>query len=371
MVGESGTQKSPAFKAAYKPIRKRQSRLLKDFREATAAFKANGASKDPPPVYERCLVSDTTVEALVPVLRDNWRGVFLARDELAGWIRSFDQYKKKAGGSGDSSHWLSLYNGEAIVVDRKSGEIKVIEVPQPFLCICGSIQPGILNKAIGGEHREDGLLARLLISYPPRRQKRWTDESISQTVELQYDTLISALFDLQGGIVDQNLVSLPVELSPAARDLVKVHVDVNGEEQFGYTGELAAAWSKLEEVAARLALLIHCVRCVSGERIDQMVCDAESMESAIKLTAWFKNETLRVYHLITESPEERQHRELVVWIAKQGGRVRGRDLVTGRRAKTVEQAEGQLEGLVKAGHGKWEQSSNITGPHAREFVLFS
>ena len=61
--------------------------------------------------------SDATVEAVAPILEANPRGVLLARDELAGWIRSFDRYAGGKGG-GDAAHWLSMHNGEAVVVDR-------------------------------------------------------------------------------------------------------------------------------------------------------------------------------------------------------------------------------------------------------------
>ncbi len=63
---------------------------------------------------------DTTLEGLVPILLQNPRGVLLTRDELVGWIGSFDKYSKGSA-SADVAHWLSLYNAESITVDRKTG----------------------------------------------------------------------------------------------------------------------------------------------------------------------------------------------------------------------------------------------------------
>jgi len=56
--------------------------------------KANG---DPPqkpaePVADRCYADDTTIEALAVLLKQNWRGLLLVRDELSGWIVSFARY---------------------------------------------------------------------------------------------------------------------------------------------------------------------------------------------------------------------------------------------------------------------------------------
>lgn len=75
--------------------------------------------KPEPPQAVRYVVSDTTVEALAPLLQENPRGLLLARDELAGWIGSFDRYSGGKGGA-DAAHWLSMHNGESILVDRKA-----------------------------------------------------------------------------------------------------------------------------------------------------------------------------------------------------------------------------------------------------------
>ena len=70
------------------------------------------------PRCERFVVSDTTVEALADRLADNPRGLLLARDELSGWLRSFDQYK--AGKGGDCAQWLSMYDASVLRIDRKT-----------------------------------------------------------------------------------------------------------------------------------------------------------------------------------------------------------------------------------------------------------
>ena len=55
------------------------------------------------------------MEAIAPLLQANPRGLLLSRDELAGWIGSFDRYTGGKG-SADAAHWLSMHNGEEIVV---------------------------------------------------------------------------------------------------------------------------------------------------------------------------------------------------------------------------------------------------------------
>ena len=168
VVGESGTAKTPAFKLAMRPIRERQRKALERHAEATRQHEADlahyekalaewkrakNSTDEPPekpeaPQAERCIVSDTTVEALAPLLLANARGLLLARDELAGWIGSFDRYAGGKGGA-DAAHWLSMHNGESIIVDRKTGNPRTIFVPQAAVSVCGGIQPAILHRALG------------------------------------------------------------------------------------------------------------------------------------------------------------------------------------------------------------------------------
>ena len=115
IVGESGTAKTPAFKLVMRPVRERQRKALERHAEEMKQYEADlarwekemaawkrdkNATDDPPekpdpPQAERFIVSDTTVEALAPILLANPRGLLLARDELAGWIGSFDRYAGK------------------------------------------------------------------------------------------------------------------------------------------------------------------------------------------------------------------------------------------------------------------------------------
>ncbi len=137
VIGESGTQKSPPLRAVLKPLQARQHDQLARFAAEMAEYKSalqafkRAARKSTPqdgqepieplhPSCERCIVNDTTLEGLVPVLQQNPRGVLLARDELVGWIGSFDRYSGKGSASADVAHWLSIYNGEPMIIDRKT-----------------------------------------------------------------------------------------------------------------------------------------------------------------------------------------------------------------------------------------------------------
>jgi hypothetical protein len=394
VVGESGTAKTPAFRLVMRPVRERQRKALERHAEEMkqheadlarwekdiAAWKRDkDAASDPPakpdpPRAERFIVSDTTVEALAPILLANPRGLLLARDELAGWIGSFDRYAGKGKAGADSASWLSMFNAESIIVDRKTGVPRTIHIPEAAVCVCGGIQPAILQRALGIEHRESGLAARLLLTCPPRKAKRWTEADIDPSAEAELVRLFGRLFELQPTRGDDGEARpVLVRLTAEAKTAWKNYYNAHAVEQVDLAGDMAAAWSKLEEYAARLALVLHFTRWAAGDAslTNPDIVDAASMTGGVTLAKWFKHEARRVYSVLDESDAERDQRRLVEWIGRKGGSVTAREVQMGCRwLREPGAAEAALEELAKAGRGTWEQSpAGQRGQPTRRFRL--
>lgn len=392
-VGESGTAKSPAQELALRPIRRRQHDALSRhteelaayrrerlaYEQALAAWKRNGKNVDPPevpeePLAERCWTDDTTTEALAVLLLKNPRGLLVARDELSGWF-DFDRYSGKGS---DAPRWLEMFGGRPLIVDRKgSGSLYV---PRASVSIAGGIQPRILNRVLGEQHRENGLLARMLVAHPPRRAKRWSEADISQDVEDDLSLVFDGLFSFtaekgEDGTERPRLV----RLDPRAREVWIAWYNEQAREQCDLTGDLAAAWSKLEGYAARFALVLHLARWVasagSGASIQPGVVGVDSIEAGITLSRWFGAEAERAYGILAETRESRDRRQLAEWIERRGGVVTARDLTHGMRVfrERSEAAEAALAGLVAAGLGCWFEpdSSPRGGRPTRAFRLFT
>jgi hypothetical protein len=381
IIGHSGTLKSPAADAPLQAIRRREARAIKENKDALAKYakdhaayeaeladwKRGGRKKGeeqptPPelPVCPRFWCSDTTVEALAHRLASAPRGLLLHRDELAGWLGSFDQYKA---GKADTAHWLTMHGARTLIVDRKTGDKPVIHIPHAAVSITGGIQPEVLARALGREHYEDGLAARLLLAMPPRKTKRWSEVEIDPETE-------STLADVYGRLYDLHLPMneaigepepIALDMTPEGKQVWVAFYNAHAQEQAKLTGDLAAAWSKLEGYAARLALVVHLVRQVAGGpdlnighggRIDDW-----SMAAGITLARWFAAEARRVYAVLSESEEARARRELVELIREAGGTITARDLMRRRQGEypTAEDADHALMDLVtnKLARGKW------------------
>lgn len=393
IVADSGTLKSPAEDQGLRPVRKRHHAAMKRYTEEMerhrvdfaryekelAAWKKASKDKGNPPVKpeepypEEVWTSDATTEAVAAMLMNNPRGLLVAPDELATWLGGFDRYAQGKGG--DAAHWLEMHYGRALKINRKTGNPRILYVPRAAVSVIGGIQPETLRRALGAQHRENGLAARFLLACPPRQAKRWTEADIDRTREEEIEAIFERLYSLKfGSGPDGEPCPVDVPLSADGRAAWVEFYNEHAQEQAELTGDLAAAWSKLECYAARLALVIHFVRWAAGDptlaTVDEI--DAKSIEAGVSLSRWFGNEARRVYAILGESDEQRDQRRLVELIQRKGGSVTVRDLMRSARMFSVaDAAEQALEELVKAGHGHFEaRAIGPAGGHpTRCFVL--
>jgi hypothetical protein len=369
IVAASGAKKSPPFDLALAPLQKLQREAyrrwerelveyeaaLQSYERDLSQFRKSKGGEEPPvkpevPVLDHLIVSDTTVEALAPILKGRPRGVMLYRDELSGWLAGMNQYKARGGA--DSAHWLEMFGGRSLKVDRKGG--MPLLVPRAAVWVTGSIQPRTLQRCLGDEHFDNGMAARPLYAFPPRRKNRWSDRELDLATEAGLNTIVQRLLGLSFNVMpDGDEVPIDTPLSSAAKRIWVQFVNDHGEEQFTLgESSLAAAWSKLEGYAARLALIIHFIRwacddptLASGDEVDEA-----SIQAGIGLSRWFGGEAERLYGVMRESEEEADRRELVELLRHLGGRVTVRQLGKhARRYQNAADATAALMSLVDTG----------------------
>jgi len=387
IVASSGQRKSPAMSAATESLQKMQAKWFDEHREAMAEYKASlreykaalkqaeksGADvPDEPtkPVVRRGVISECTVESVVPILQENPRGVGCFRDEVSGWVGSFNVYK---GGRGsDASQWLEMHRGGVLVVDRKTGDNRTIYVPRAAVNIAGTIQPGVVKRAFGTEFFESGLVARILWAMPDPKQRVWTDGAIQPHTSDRIASIYRFLADLKH---DEHDAPIDIPLTGEAQSIFKTFVNEWGAEQAKLGDErLEAAWSKLEGYAARLALVHHLVRVATNDATlaGAGAVDAESINAGIKLARWFSYEAERVYGNMAVSDEDHHRQKLVDLIRGHGGEITSRELTRNcRKYPDTASAEAALNELVglKIGTWKHEKTNTTGGRPIKRFVI--
>lgn len=113
------------------------------------------------PPHPRVVTMDTSTEGLQRLLADNPRGLLQMRDELAGWLGSFDRY----GGKGtDRSFYLECWNGNSYVCDRVKFDGVQQRIEHASLAIIGGMVPDRLRETLADA--DDGLPARFIFVWP-------------------------------------------------------------------------------------------------------------------------------------------------------------------------------------------------------------
>lgn len=369
IVAESGDLKSPALDAALAPLQGAEDAAAKKFamelKEHRVRMKrasspgesigqsdrAGGAPKAPPePTCRRYIVRDVTTEAIALVLSENPRGLLLARDELSGWIGSFDAYR--GGRGGDAATWLELHRGRPSTIDRKGAVERVVHVPFASVGVVGTIQPGALAAALRREHFDNGLAARLLLAMPPRRKRVWTEADVPKELADSYAAVVSGL--LASDLVEGAPVE--VSLSPEGKAAWVEFFNRHGAKRDALSGDLAAAWSKLECYGARLALVLHETRLAAGDPSASGQVDERDVLAAVRLVEWFGREAERVYAVLGETQQQTSVRQLIELIERRGGSVTVNELVSsGPRSvrSDAAAAEAALQALVDDEVADW------------------
>lgn len=374
-VGDPSANKSPAIDAATAPLRAMEVELADVHREKLADYETRlerakaekaewtaqvkQATKDmvatphmpdaaelpEPPERGRLLVQDITPESMAAVLSGNPNGVLSLRDELAGWLASFDRYTQ-----GGREFWLEAYGGRPHVIDRKSMGGKSLFLSFNGVSVLGGIQPQKLSEALLSTS-DDGLVPRFLWVWPdpiPYRRPRLVAEP--GRLEEVYRRLASLHADRgDDGKIEPNTLRLTDDAGDIFEAWIKENDDATREAAGLYCGFLG----KLRGMALRLALVSELLTWAASGGAEPTTVSARSITAALAfLDDYAKPTALRVFGDAARPPAERNAAALARYVQKRRPRtINGRDirressLPTMKLAQDVDDA---IELLVEA-----------------------
>ena len=251
LVGPSSAAKTPAIKAATKPLFEIHGQLRRDYQEKIRDMKEDEARKEPVPAL---VVADITVEALRDTLRDNPAGVIAVYEELDSWIGSHDAYR--GGGSKDRGEWLRLYDGGPHTVDRATGTVtqRHVFVPNWGCSILGATTFAALRRH-AKNLPPDGLLQRfLVVNVKPLRA--WDDGWQSTSTKAERKVFDARLAELR------RIGKCTIKLSGEAMRMFNARqaeiVDALDAVE-SISPDLAAHLGKHVGLLGRVALTMHCL----------------------------------------------------------------------------------------------------------------
>ncbi|MGE0109154.1 MAG: DUF3987 domain-containing protein [Bdellovibrionales bacterium] len=232
------------------------------------------------PALPRIMICDATTQQIVNILKDNPKGLMLLRDELAGWIGSFDRY---SGSGADRGFYLECWNGGSYSVDLVKNAGAPVRVPYASLAIMGGFQPDKLNEALSGA--DDGLGGRFGYVWPRPSPYRPLKQSDAASSVARFDLLADSARRLRGLQMaikengESKFITLP--LDPNALALFET-MRREAITKARNTRGIASGWhGKTPTRALRLALVIEFLTwAASPDRPEPLIVSADSMACA-------------------------------------------------------------------------------------------
>lgn len=339
-IGDPGTGKTPAMSTARAPLEELQRQAKAEYDAAMEKYrtelagwerqpKESRTAKPEPPSMRHYYVSDATLEA-IQACHQGVPGLVLIRDELVGWVKSHDAYRK----AGDRQSWLSSWSGVPIKTDRKTAAPIYIE--EPAISVAGGVQPEMLQELAEEAGRRDGFLDRVLWGYPSAEPLTWNEATLNPST---VRAITAAFTQLRTAPKSE----APVRLSDGAKRRFIDWYQDNAEAQEHVVGLARGIYAKFPEQLGRICLVLHCLT-YPGDPSGFAVTDA-TMDDAIDVVEYFRAHAHRVLPWFGSSApqqevglRERVHRQLERvggdWInqsdiaAKLGGHVPAVDLET-------------------------------------------
>ena len=272
VVAVSGYNKTSSMDRILKPLEAINEELDNNHRRAYSEWKKNG-EQGTPPEKKQLILSDSTPEARDELLKNC--GVLIYRDEIYGMFKDLNRYNQ----SGEQENYLSIYSGKSYAVNRKT--TSSFYVKDPFLCVCGGIQPDLMQDAFGGKAFEaSGFLARWLFLWidDAKVPDSFNEAIIDKQIEGEWYTFIQNLW---------RIPSREFRLDPNAANVyegyIKQTADTMNSE--GCESNVRAMLAKLRIYALRLALVIHLLR--NGVKAPDLI-DKHTMSAAVRTCDCFE-----------------------------------------------------------------------------------
>jgi hypothetical protein len=248
----------------------------------------------------RYRTSDATVEKLGELLRTNPGGILTVRDELVGWLQSFD----KPGREGDRAFFLEGWDssGAPFSVDR-IGRGRVV-VESLCLQVMGGIQPGKLEayikQAIDGGGGDDGFLQRFqLMTYSePISKVEWIDRSPDQNAYRRVEGIFLKLSEIQSPKSGEPRAGL--HFSPDAQVLYR-EWSLALERRFRLGEDehpaFVAHLSKFLRLMPALALLFRLIEA-ADQSVKAELIELHDVQRAAALCDFLEQHARKVYAIV-------------------------------------------------------------------------
>ena len=297
LVGHSGIRKTPSLSSALSPLFEIDSKCYSQYCHALKAFHKEDKLGEDKPVAKQLIANDTTIEALVGILKNNPNGVLYHKDELMGWINDLTRYNK---GSAEQQ-WLSIYSDQSIRINRKKDDQHLL-IQHPFVNVIGGIQPDVLPGLYKDDRSANGFTSRIAFSFPDDIPRRVSTINMDTNLSEEYINFIERFQFIKRPASPEGVQ--PSIILPFTSDAQQRFYEWNEDfinrklNMAGLSTNVKAVISKLEAIMPRLALVFAFIDRLALPSREPSAVDLPATEKAIQLTEYFYSHFLKVQRQI-------------------------------------------------------------------------
>lgn len=335
IVAKSGMGKTPAMRAFFAPIYKREAaakkkydKELEEYHTAEQIYKKQLAAhaaalikpKGTPPVdpsvapkrpqkpkWKQAIANDATPEALADMLQANPKGILWLKDEFASLMLDMDKYTQNKGST--KSNLLSAYDCEPWKTNRASDPERNIFIPKACVGIFGGVQPGVLSTlfqgGIGGVDEESGFLPRIaFIRAVAQGPSHFSNATLSAHSRNLLETIVAVLWDWDMFDAQGNEIERVVEVSAPAKAAYIAWY--NAIEDAAHIADNSARLKKLQGQALRLCLLLHCLDAALAGNDGLLPVSEDTMKRTLIVAAWIQEHQEQCWPLLTPGGKVKQ-----------------------------------------------------------------
>jgi phage/plasmid primase-like uncharacterized protein len=377
LVAPSGGGKSPVINAARALIQKIEEGILESsqrrmatYMEALNSLSREEKKSSPPekPKWNQRIATDTTIEALGDLLRDNPCGMLMIQDEITEMIGRMDAYGNGGGGK-DRGAYLRAFDGGSIVINRKNSGIPT-KIDNFSLGVLAGIQPEklaeLFKKGGGGS---DGLYQRFLVyCMGAPGQLNYGYEIPTHIFASASDLIESTHKWTYDG--SRFLTSVATMSKEALQEMQDYHQNVRDLSYRTPAKRFSEHIGKFPGFLARIAFTLHCLDCVAANQWNPEVSKA-TLSKALRIVRVLFRHSEYVYELLDDSSGD--SRELVqsaadAILSKGWTCINRSDLTrnaTGWRSAPNQLTENAIDLLIELGWLRDDTPPQIAGKRGR------
>ena len=302
IVGSRGANKTHPIASILKPfknIEKKNFDLYTGLINEYNLLQDKDKGQKKKPMFRQLMISDFTIEALQQALFFNKKGILLYKDELIGFFKDMNKYKKSGG---DEEFFLESFNNGSFTINRKTQD--TVRLSNIFINIIGTIQDEVLTD-LAKTHTDNGLIDRFLFTRSEKLAKPLTADNMHESFGEWWSAKVNDFMDISK-YTDEEDVTI-VDFSDAGFNLLleveRKYTEIQNNEDT--MPSMRSYYSKLRTYIKRFALLISIIEHVEdGAEIE---IDEHHVRKAEILIEYFARAAENIF---TENAQIQEKKEI-------------------------------------------------------------